>query len=110
MPINTANVLSLNHMDSFNMFNNPSANQLTFGYGQQFPPARIPLPSPNLQAAPLFVNTNSQRDNHSVQSFTNELVHRKSKDSDNTNLISLSSPNDDLNYLKVILNYAVFHK
>lgn len=103
LPISSNNMLSLNHMDSFNMFNNPSANQLSFGYGQQFPPPRLPLPSPNLHTAPLYISTNNQRELNSVPSFTNEIVQRKSKDSENSNLISLYSPNDDQNYLKVII-------
>ncbi|RNA02850.1 kinase D-interacting substrate -like protein [Brachionus plicatilis] len=91
-PFNS-NILSLNNnLENFNMIQN---SNLTMGYGQQFQSSRLPLPSPNLNPAPLSVNT--------VQSDSNlaEFVHRKAKDQDSSNLISLTSPVNSQGYFQL---------
>ncbi|CAF0825639.1 unnamed protein product [Brachionus calyciflorus] len=87
--INTLPNSNYLNMDSFNVFNNSNTNQ--FGYGQQFPSNRLHLPSPNLNPVPLYVTTNEP-------SNSNE---RKERDWDKSNLIGLSTPNDENSYSQI---------
>lgn len=121
LPLNSAsNLLTLNSYPTIDHLNQQNTSQLTFGYGQTFNQNRLPLPSPNLSNAPLYISTiqkESTLANNEMPSLTNAsystgIVQRKIANKENnqpystdevpSNLITLFTPQEETqNCLKI---------